>query len=62
MGQFASAGASKPYLGRLGSGALNRDMNMDGLAVLTCPEKDDVRSESEKTRHRLVRLRKQNAG
>lgn len=34
MGQLASAGAGKPYLGRLGGGALDRDMNMDGLAVL----------------------------
>ena len=62
MGQLASAGASKPYLGRLGSGALDRYMNMDGFAVLPCPEKDDVRPESEKARHRLVRLRRQNAG
>ena len=61
MGQLASAGAGKPYLGRLGGGALDRDMNMDGLAVLPRPEKDDVRPESEKTRHRPVRLRKQNA-
>ena len=29
MGQLASAGAGKPYLGCLGSGALDRNVNMD---------------------------------
>lgn len=33
MGQLASAGAGKPYLGCLGSGALDRNVNMDRFAV-----------------------------
>lgn len=38
MGQLASAGAGKPYLGCLGSGALDRNVNMDRFAVLPRPE------------------------
>lgn len=43
MGQLASAGAGKPYLGCLGSGTLDRNVNMDRFAVLPRPEEDDVR-------------------
>lgn len=45
-----------------GQGALEElEALSPASSVLACPEKDNVRPESEKTRHRLVRLRKQNA-
>ncbi len=39
MGQLASAGAGKPYPGCLGSGVLDRNVNMDRFAVLPVQKK-----------------------